>query len=129
MLSASRAHLAAAGETYGEHMRFALTVGKLAVGAGLACMLHAFVPGVCQTSCSRTVAQLQRLFADRRLLGEVQQQSSGVSVFAVLTVVAVVTASFALIAGAGHPLTIAAALQAFALPALYVAQNPALDPV
>jgi len=129
MLSASRSHLATAGETYGEHMRFALTVGTLAIGAGLACVLHAFVPGVCQSSCSRTVAQLQRLFADRRLLAEVQDQSSGISVFVTLTVVATLTAGFALIAGNGAPLALAAALQAFVLPALYVVQNPALDPL
>lgn len=129
VLSASRSHLAVAGETYVEHMRFGLTVGSLAIGAGLACLLHAFIPALCQTTCSRTVAQLQRLFADRRLLGHIQEECSGVSVFVSLAMVTSGTALFALIVGGASPPALAAAIQAFILPALYVAQNPALDPV
>ena len=129
MLSASRAHLVAAGETYGEHLRFALTVGALAIGAGLACVLHAFIPALCQATCSRTVAQLQRLFEDRRRLPEIQEEASGVSVFVSLAFVTSGTALFAMIVGGASPPALAAALQAFILPALYVAQNPALDPV
>lgn len=129
MLSASRAHLAAAGETYREHMRFARTVGALAIGAGLACILHAFIPALCQTTCSRTVEQLQRLFEDRRRLPEIQEEASGVWVFVTLALVTSGTALFAMIIGGASPPALAAALQAFILPALYVAQNPALDPV
>ena len=110
-------------------MRFALTVGLLAIGAGLACILHAFIPALCQTTCSRTVAQLQRLFADRGLLPVIQKESSGVSVFVSLAFVTNGTALFALIVGGAGPPALAAALQAFVLPALYLAQNPALDPV
>jgi len=129
MLSASRAHLAEAGETYGEHMRFALTVGSLAIGAGLACILHAFIPALCQSTCSRTLGQLQRLFANRQLLRQIQEESSGVSVFVSLAMVTSGTALFALIVGGATPPALAAAIQAFILPALYVAQNPALGPV
>lgn len=129
MFDASRSHLAAAGETYAEHMRFALTVGVLAIGAGLACVVHAFVPGVCQTSCSRTLAHLQRLFADRARLAEVREQSSGVTVFVALTSVSAITAAVVLVAGAAMPFAWLAAAQALALPALYLAQNPALDPL
>ena len=51
------------GESYFQHMRFALVVGTLATGAGLACLLHAFVPALCERTCSRAVASLQHLFA------------------------------------------------------------------
>jgi hypothetical protein len=110
-------------------MRFALTVGSLAIGAGLACILHAFIPALCQSTCSRTVGQLQRLFEDRRLLRDVQEETSGVSVFVSLALVTSGTALFALVVGGATPPALAAAIQAFILPALYVAQNPALDPV
>src|SRR5689334_22105055 len=92
MLNASREHLAKAGETYFEHMRFAATVGLLATGAGLACLIHALVPGVCTQTCSRTLALLQELFADRRRLSLVARQSSGVSIFVVLTLLSSLTA-------------------------------------
>src|SRR3954449_4463788 len=84
MLTSSRAHLAEVGETYFEHMRFALLVGALAVGAGIACALHAIVPGLCPATCSRTVALLQDLFADRRRLPSVVAQSSALLLFVVL---------------------------------------------
>jgi hypothetical protein len=129
MFRACRTHLAEAGETYAEHMRFALTVGALAIGAGLACVVHAFVPAVCPTTCSRTVVQLQRLFADRNRLAEVAEQSSGVTVFVGLVAISSTTALIAAVAGAGAPVTWLAALQSLAFPLLYVAQNPALDPV
>jgi len=68
MLTSSREHLIEAGETYFQHMRFAFIVGALAVGAGLACIVHSVVPALCPKSCSRTVGLLQTLFADRHKL-------------------------------------------------------------
>ena len=129
MFCESRSHLTASGETYLEHMRFAMTVGTMAIGAGLACVLHAVIPGLCQTSCSRTVADLQGLFADRQRLVEIAERSSGVTVFVGLTAISSMTAAFALIVGVGSPFAWAAALPSVALPMLYVAQNPALDPI
>ena len=88
MFQASRRHLSQVGESYFEHMRFALTVGFLACGAGLACILHALIPAVCEQSCSRTVGHLQSLFADRNQLPLVIEQSSGVLTFLGLCVLA-----------------------------------------
>ena len=92
MLRSSRAHLAGVGESYFEHMRFAMLVGTLAVGAGLACILHAIIPGICQTTCSRAVASLQRLFADRSQLGPTVSENSALILFVVLTGVSCLTA-------------------------------------
>lgn len=128
MLRASRSHLTQAGESYFEHMRFALIVGLLAVGAGLACVLHAFVPGVCQTTCSRTIALLQELFADRGQLPAVADQSSGVTTFTGLVLLSSSAGLLLLAVGAGAAFTLVVAVQAYALPLVYIAQNPALDP-
>ena len=62
MLQASRAHLADVGETYFEHMRFALLVGALGVGA---CSTPSFrrcangraaAPSARSSACSSTEA-------------------------------------------------------------------------
>ncbi len=129
MLARCRAHLAEAGETYFEHLRFASTVGALAIGAGLACMIHALVPCLCETTCSRTVAHLQRLFADRGRLPEIRAEASGVTGFLGLLGVSLFTASYVLLLSSGAALAWVAASPAALLPILYLVQNPALDPI
>jgi len=129
MLRASRAHLADVGETYFEHMRFALIVGALAIGAGLACVLHAIVPGLCQTTCSRTVALLQQLFADRGRLANVAEESSGVLVFVLLFLISCVTAVVVAFCTLATAIGLIVIPQAFALPLIYLWQNSQLDPL
>lgn len=129
MLQSSRAHLAGVGESYFEHMHFAMLVGALAVGAGLACMLHAVVPGICQTSCSRAVASLQRLFADRSQLGSTVAENSALIIFVVLTGISCVTAIALAICTAGTLIGLVVIPQAFALPLIFLLQNPALEPI
>jgi Family of unknown function (DUF6356) len=129
MLRASRAHLAEVGESYFEHMRFAFVVGALAVGAGLACMLHAIVPGMCQTTCSRAVGSLQRLFADRGQLGVVTTENSALILFVLLTGVSSLTAFTLAICTAGTLVGLVVIPQAFALPLIFLLQNPGLEPV
>lgn len=129
MLTSSREHLIEAGETYFQHMRFALVVGALAVGAGLACMVHAIVPALCPKSCSRTVGLLQTLFADRHKLDAVSTASSGVLTFVILIVISSVTA-LATAAAVGDLLVAALIIaQAYALPLIYLTQNPQLEPL
>ena len=129
MLRASRAHLAEVGEGYFEHMRFAFLVGALAVGAGLACMLHALVPGICQTTCSRAVGSLQRLFADRRQLGAITVENSALILFVLLMGVSSLTALALAIGTAGTLVGLVVIPQAFALPLIFLLQNPGLEPV
>ncbi|MBU7579760.1 MAG: hypothetical protein KAF27_04725 [Porphyrobacter sp.] len=51
-------HPRAIGETYGQHARTAFSFGwRMAVG-GVACMVHAVVPGLFVKTASRTVVQL-----------------------------------------------------------------------
>lgn len=129
MLESSRVHLADVSESYFEHLRFALLVGALAAGAGLACMLHAIVPGICQTTCSRTVASLQRLFGDRSQLGSTVSENSALILFVVLTGVSYVTALTLAICTAGTLIGLVVIPEAFALPLIFLWQNPGLDPM
>lgn len=129
MLQASREHLATVAETYFEHMRFALLVGGLAIGAGLACVLHALVPALCPSTCSRTVGLLQNLFADRRRLPDVIAQSSGLLTFGALVLISCVTALVVGSYTATSPIGLVVIPQTFALPLIYLSQNTGLDPV
>jgi hypothetical protein len=128
MLRASRDHLAEVGESYFEHMRFALLVGALGLGAGLACVLHAIVPALCERTCSRTVASLQRLFADRSQLDRVVSENSALLIFVVLTAISLVTAMAVTICTAGSWLALIVIPQSFTLPLVFLSHNRGLDP-
>ena len=65
MVCASRDHLDAAGESYGEHRRFAMRVGVQMVAAGLACCVHALVPALYPDKASRTIRRLSATIAAR----------------------------------------------------------------
>ena len=127
MLRSSRAHLAEVGETYFEHMRFALLVGSLAIGAGLACVLHALVPALCERTCSRTIASLERLFADRGQLGEVIADNSALITFVILIGQSFVTAIVVAVYTLGTSIGLFVIPQALALPLIFLWQNPGLD--
>ncbi|MEA3059333.1 MAG: hypothetical protein QOE50_745 [Sphingomonadales bacterium] len=124
----SKAHLAEAGETYLDHLRFAAGVGLMLVAAGLACIIHGLLPGLCTKTASRTVDELKRLFAERDAFASALAESSGALVFVGL--VALTLPSWALLLLApGYPLPIATALFAMAIPAVYLWTNPQLEPV
>ena len=128
MLTRTRLHLAEARESYVEHLRFAVGVGLMLVAAGLACIVHGLLPGLCTKTASRTVDELKRLFAERDALASVLQEASGALVFVGL--VALTLPSWALLLLApGYPLPIITALFAMAIPAVYLCTNPQLDPV
>ena len=51
-------HPRAIGETYGGHARTAFSFGSRMMFGGLACMVHAIIPGLLVKTASRTVVQL-----------------------------------------------------------------------
>lgn len=51
-------HPASVGESYGQHLGFAMGVGGRMVLAGLACMLHGLLPFLCVRTGSRTILAL-----------------------------------------------------------------------
>jgi hypothetical protein len=88
MIRRSKAHLQAAGERYFEHMRFAATVGLMAIGAGLACLIHSLVPGLCTRTASRTIRHINLLFDQRERLPEVEEEATELIAFVLLLLLA-----------------------------------------
>lgn len=59
-------HPKSIGETYDQHFRTAFSFGWRMVVGGLACMVHAIVPGVFVKTASRTVVQLDAEMRGRK---------------------------------------------------------------
>lgn len=60
-------HPRAVGETYGQHMVTAASFGWRLVAGGVACMVHAVVPGLCVSTGSRTIIGLHRRMVENRI--------------------------------------------------------------
>lgn len=54
------------GESYGEHFAMAAGFGVSMVAGGLACLVHALVPGLCKSTGSGIVKALHRRMVDQR---------------------------------------------------------------
>jgi len=54
------------GETYAEHFGVATSFGMEMVKGGLACLVHALVPGLCKTTGSDTVRRLHVRMVEKR---------------------------------------------------------------
>ena len=59
-------HPRSLGESYGLHARTALSFGWRMTVGGLACMVHALVPGLFVKTASRTVVQLDAEMRGRK---------------------------------------------------------------
>lgn len=59
-------HPGSVGETYREHLLFAARFGLVMIRGGLGALVHAVVPGWCQTTGSDTVVRLNRLAVEQR---------------------------------------------------------------
>lgn len=66
-------HPRAIGETYTQHAATALSFGARMVAGGLACMVHAIVPGVFVKTASRTVVQLDAEMRGRKPSPEAEE--------------------------------------------------------
>lgn len=63
-----RAHPASVGETYLEHMRMAMSFGIAMIAGGLACLVHALVPGLFVRTGSDCIRRLHaRMVTHRRM--------------------------------------------------------------
>lgn len=58
-------HPRSVGETYGQHFAVALGFGVRLIAAGVACLVHACVPGWFTRSGSQAVRQLARELEER----------------------------------------------------------------
>lgn len=59
-------HPASVGESYAEHFGVASRFGAKMIAGGAGAVLHAFVPALCKTSASRTVAALHAELCAKR---------------------------------------------------------------
>ena len=128
MLAKCRTHLAEAGETYLVHMRFASGVALMLIGAGVACLLHALIPALCEKTASRTVGHLSTVFVSREGLPEALEETSGV--VTLVGLLALSTPAWVLAVATPHqPMTAVAAALSLAVAAAYLWTNPQLEPV
>jgi hypothetical protein len=61
-------HPQSVGESYFEHQRAAFSFAGPLLLAGIACLLHAIIPGLCERTASSRIAMLhERMVANRRM--------------------------------------------------------------
>jgi len=126
MIAQSRAHLRSAGESYWQHFRFATTFGLLAAAAGLAAIIHAFVPGMCTHTASRIVRHLGQLAEDRTKIDVIESEAVEARAFVLLLFLAAAVVAPLWLLDAPNSLRLAYTLLAFALPAVLLISNPEL---
>ena len=66
LLESFREHPASVGETYGQHFRFAASIGSSLIKAGLATVIHGVLPFLFTTYGSRAIADLHRRVVSHR---------------------------------------------------------------
>ena len=59
-------HPAGVGETYLQHFAVAARFGARMLAGGAGAMIHAVIPGLCQTTASRTVSTLHAELVAKR---------------------------------------------------------------
>ncbi|NJM50025.1 MAG: hypothetical protein HC843_03375 [Sphingomonadales bacterium] len=59
-------HPASVDESYFEHFRFAVKFGLRMMGGGIGAMVHALIPGLCQSTGSNTIRTLNDSVARHR---------------------------------------------------------------
>lgn len=127
VLVRGRHHLEQAGESYRRHLVFALTVGIACIGAGLACVIHAIIPALCQTTCSRTLRHLSALLDDRDQLTSFQTETRAIQLFTILVLLSV-GLSIGLLAVAGLTVFVSAMIALLvAHVVVYLALDTELD--
>ena len=65
ILSVSKSHLISCEESYFRHLLFASRTGVTMIVAGLACVAHGVLPGLFETTGSRTIKALAARFTHR----------------------------------------------------------------
>lgn len=126
MIRRSLAHLREAGEGYWQHFRFATTFGLLATAAGLAAIIHAFVPAMCTHTASRIVRHLSQLIEDRSMIDAVESEAVEARAFVLLLILATAVVVPLWVLGAPTALKLAYTIMAYALPAALMFSNPEL---
>ena len=126
MIKRSLAHLRDAGEGYWQHFRFATTFGLLAAAAGIAAIIHAFVPALCAHTASRIVRHLGQLLEDRTKIDAIENEAVEARAFVLLLILATAMVIPLWLLGAPMVLKITYTVLSYALPAALMFSNPEL---
>lgn len=126
MIRQTREHLQQAGESYWQHFRFATTFGLLAVAAGIAALLHAFIPALCSSTASRIVRHLGHLLEDRSKIAALESEAVEAKAFVLLLILASAVVAPLWLLDAPNSLRIIYTVLAFTLPAALMVTNPEL---
>lgn len=126
MIRQTREHLQQAGETYWQHFRFATTFGLLAMAAGIAALLHAFIPALCMSTASRIIRHLGQLIEDRSKIDVLESEAVEAKAFVLLLILAAAVVAPLWLLDVPNSLRIIYTLLAFALPATLMITNPEL---
>lgn len=126
MITRSRAHLRDAREGYWQHFRFATTFGLLAMAAGLAAIIHAFVPALCTRTASRIVRHLGQLLEDRSKIDAIESEAVEARAFVLLLILATAVVAPLWVLGAPIALKVSYTVLAYALPSALMFSNPEL---
>lgn len=126
MISRSKDHLRQAGEGYWQHFRFATTFGLLAAAAGIAALLHAFIPALCTSTASRIVRHLGQLADDRTKIDAIESEAVEAKAFVLLLILATSVVAPLWLLDAPTSLRVVYTVLAFALPAALMVTNPDL---
>jgi hypothetical protein len=126
MIGQTRAHLKAAGESYLQHFRFATTFGLLAIAAGIAALIHAFVPALCTSTASRIVRYLGQLIGNRDMIDAIERDAVEARAFVLLLALASAVVAPLWILDVPTSLCLAYTVLAYMLPATLLVSNPDL---
>ena len=126
MIGRSREHLRQASEGYWQHFRFATTFGLLAMAAGIAAIVHAFIPAFCTSTASRIVRHLAQLLEDRTKIDALESDAVEAKAFVMLLILATAVVAPLWLLDAPNTLRIIYTVLAYALPAALMVSNPEL---
>lgn len=126
MIGRSREHLRQAGEGYWQHFRFATTFGLLAMAAGIAAIVHAFIPSFCTSTASRIIRHLAQLLEDRTKIDALESDAVEAKAFVMLLILATAVVAPLWLLDAPNTLRIIYTVLAYALPAALMVSNPEL---
>ena len=126
MIRRTREHLRQAGESYWQHFRFATTFGLLAMAAGIAAIIHAFIPALCTTTASRIVRHLAQLLEDRTKIDAIESEAVEAKAFVLLLILATAVVAPLWVLDAPKTLRIIYTVMAYSLPAALMITNPDL---
>lgn len=70
------AHPRDIGESYGQHAGHACYIGARMIGAGIACLVHAVLPGLFVRTASHTVDDIQSLMTRRSTTARLDEQAA-----------------------------------------------------